>query len=66
MSKFVLLRDYIFAQLQQSSTWRGLILLVGVGGGRALAPESMEAVITLSVMASGAVAVLFPDKVGSK
>ena len=40
--------DYLFKQLGQSSTWRGLILLAGALGWQ-LSPEHNEAIIAAAL-----------------
>lgn len=53
---------YLLARFQELSTWRGIILLLS-GLGASLKPELTESILTLGVMAAGAVATFFPDSV---
>lgn len=55
-------KAFLFARLQESSTWRGIILIAtGLFGWRA-PPEKVEAIVLLGMMVAGFVAVLFPDR----
>lgn len=56
-------RDYLTSQLRQASTWRGLIILFGVGGGAAISPERLEAITLTSLVIAAAIGALFPDKI---
>lgn len=54
------LKTYLLARLKESSTWRGIILLI-TAAGATISPEQAEAIVTLGIAVAGAVAVLFPD-----
>ena len=54
------LREYFIDQLQQTSTWRGIALIVTVAGG-SLTPINTEALVLIGLFISGAIAVIFPD-----
>ncbi len=55
------LKSYILARLQESSTWRGLILLA-TAAGATLSPEQAAAIVSFGLALAGAVAVFFADK----
>jgi H+/gluconate symporter-like permease len=51
---------YLIARLQESSTWRGLVLLATAAGGT-FKPEQVDAIVLIGVALAGAIAVAFPD-----
>ena len=51
---------YIVNRLKEPSTYAGLAALLGVVGVK-LAPEAMQAIITVLTAIAGAVAVFVPD-----
>ena len=55
------LRKYVIARLQESSTWRGLVLIATALGAKAQ-PQVWEAVVTSGLMIAGMIAVIFPDR----
>ena len=57
---FSALKTYLIARGQESSTWRGLIMLA-TGFGAALKPEMADSVITAGIFLTGAVGALLPD-----
>ena len=59
------IKIYVIAQLQQTSTWRGLTL-VATASGVASKPEWGEAITAIGLMMAGLIAVAFPDDVGKK
>ena len=54
------LKNYLVSRGQESSTWRGLIMLA-TGFGAALKPEMADSVITVGIFLTGAVGALLPD-----
>jgi hypothetical protein len=52
--------QYILARAQESSTWRGVVLLGSVAGAK-LEPERAEALVLLGLALAGLIAVLFAD-----
>lgn len=59
--KYTRLRSYIIARMQESSTWRGLTLLIAASGA-SVSPELKELILILGIGVAGAIAVVFPDK----
>lgn len=55
-----LIINYILSRLQEASTWRGIILLVGGGWARSN-PEQVEAIIPITLAIAGAVGAFMPD-----
>lgn len=53
--------NYLIDRLGESSTWRGLSLIL-TALGVVLEPGKMEAVIALGLLASGLIGVIFADK----
>jgi len=51
---------YVLARAQESSTWRGVTLLITAGGAN-LQPTHAEAVVLIGLAVAGLIAVLFPD-----
>lgn len=51
---------YIINRLKEPSTYAGLAALLGLVGVK-LAPEALQAIITVLTGIAGAVAVFFPD-----
>ncbi len=60
-SRIAALRTYLIARLQESSTWRGLVLIATALGAQAQ-PQVWEAVVTGGLILAGLVAVAFPDR----
>ena len=58
-------KAYILAQLNQSSTWRGLTL-VATASGIGVKPEHSEAITAAGLLVAGLIATLFPDDVKPK
>lgn len=58
--KLTRLKSYAVARAQESSTWRGLIL-IAAGCGAVLRPEQQEAIIAGGVMFAGLVGALTAD-----
>ena len=54
------LKNYLVARGQETSTWRGLIMLA-TGFGAALKPDTAESIITVGIFLTGAVGALLPD-----
>lgn len=52
---------YVVERLQESSTWRGIVLIATAFGAK-LDPARWEAIVTLGLMVAGVVAVAFPDR----
>ncbi len=52
---------YLLARLQESSTWRGLVLIATAAGLR-VEPAQAEAIIFIGLLVAGAIAVVFPDR----
>lgn len=61
MSKLTDLRDWWLLRLQESSTWRGLILIFSVLGAK-LSPDHAEALIQAGLLLAGSVAITTKDK----
>lgn len=59
--RLIAVRTYLIARLQESSTWRGLILIATALGAK-VQPQIWEAVVTGGLMLAGLVAVAFPDR----
>lgn len=57
------LKIYVGERLQESSTWRGLILIATSSGAVVVPPDMFDSVIALGIFASGCVAALTKDKV---
>lgn len=55
------MRDFMLARMKEKTTWRGVILLLGILGV-ALSPEQKEAIITAGVALIGAVEVLSKEQ----
>lgn len=53
--------NYFLARLKEPSTWRGGVLLAS-GLGVGLAPEQMDAIVSVGVSIAGAIGVFSPDK----
>jgi len=51
---------YVLARAQESSTWRGVTLLITAGGAN-LRPEHAEALVLIGLAVAGLIAVLFHD-----
>ncbi len=51
---------YIVNRLKEPSTYAGLAALLGVVGVK-MAPESLQAIVTVLTALAGAIAVLVPD-----
>jgi hypothetical protein len=56
------LKAFVIARLQESSTWRGLILIATAGFGWQVPPERQEAIVLGGLLLAGMVAVAFPDR----
>ena len=52
---------YLIDRLKETSTWRGLALLL-TAFGLHMAPELQEAIIASGVATAGLIGVIFPDK----
>ena len=52
---------YLLARLAESSTWRGIVMLVTALGVK-LDPSQMSAIVTAGMAIAGAIAVFVPDK----
>lgn len=59
--RLIAVRTYLIARLQESSTWRGLILIATALGAKGR-PEVWEAIVTGGLLLAGMVAVAFPDR----
>lgn len=57
---FQALKSYLVARGQESSTWRGVIMLA-TSIGAAVKPETAESIITVGIFLTGAVGALLPD-----
>lgn len=57
--------NWLLSQLQQPSTWRGLVLVATALGAK-WSPDSQEAIITVGIGAAGALGVLLPDSFKKK
>lgn len=55
-------KRFLVARLQESSTWRGLILIATAGFGWQVPPERAEAIVLGGLLLAGLVAVAFPDR----
>lgn len=55
-------KAFVIARLQESSTWRGLILVATAGFGLNVPPQKVEAIALGGLMLAGLIAVLFPDR----
>jgi len=51
----------ILARLREPSSWAGIAAVIGLFGIK-VAPEQMQAVMTLGAAAAGAAAVFLPEK----
>lgn len=56
-----LIINYILSRLQEASTWRGIIMLVG-GGWAHQHPDQAEAIIPIAIALAGAIGAFLPDK----
>lgn len=54
------MKEYVIARLKESSTWRGLIMLL-TAAGVALNAAQMEAVVSIGMAIAGAIGVFLPD-----
>jgi hypothetical protein len=52
--------EYIFARLQERSTWQGIVAIVGAFGVT-LDPAITSAIIALGIAAVGLIHVLWPE-----
>lgn len=57
---------YLIEQGKQPSTWRGGILLVSALWGFNVPEDRTVAIITLGMLAAGAVGLFFPDNIARK
>jgi hypothetical protein len=55
------LKSYALARAQESSTWRGVVLLAAAAGTQ-IKPEMQELIVAAGIGAAGALGALFPDK----
>lgn len=55
-------KKYILDAMTEASTWRGLVVLLTIGGTMVIAPEKIEAATTVAVVAAGLMKVLISDK----
>lgn len=55
------LREYLIARAQEASTWRGVILLLA-GCGVRVRPDLAEIIVSVGLIAAGAVGAAFPDR----
>jgi len=54
-------REYLLARLAEPSTWRGLILAVA-GLGVTVAPDRMDAIVSVAMLAAGIIGAGTSDK----
>jgi hypothetical protein len=59
-SKLTIARDYLVARCNESSTWRGIILIATAAGAK-LKPDQTEAIITAGLMVSGLMGAVTKD-----
>lgn len=52
--------QYVLARAQESSTWRGVVLLTSAAGAK-LEPERAEALVLIGLAVAGLIAVVFAD-----
>ena len=55
------MRRYLITQLQEPSTWRGLVL-IATACGAVISPDKQEAIVTVGLMVAGLIGAAFPDK----
>ena len=55
------LSTYLFQRLSESSTWRGLLMLM-TAAGIAITPEQTDAIVDAGLAVIGFIGVFFPDK----
>jgi hypothetical protein len=60
MNKLTVARDYIIARCNESSTWRGIILIVTAAGAK-MKPDQTEAIITAGLMVAGLMGAVTKD-----
>jgi hypothetical protein len=53
--------NYLLARLAESSTWRGLVMLITALGVK-VEPAQMNAIIAAGMAAAGLIAVFMPDR----
>lgn len=54
------MKDYLVARLRESSTWRGIVMLL-TAAGVALNAAQMEAIVSVGMAIAGAIGVFLPD-----
>lgn len=55
------LQAYVIERLKESSTWRGLVLIVTVAGAQ-ISPELQNAIVLLGLGMAGLISAALPDK----
>jgi hypothetical protein len=58
---FASLKAYALARAQESSTWRGIVL-VATAAGTQIKPELQELIVAAGIGIAGALGAAFPDK----
>lgn len=53
------IRDFLFAQLKDGTTWRGITLMLTACGAK-VSPEHSEAIVIGGVFLAGLLAVIWP------
>ncbi len=56
-------KKYLIAQLQQPSTWRGLVMLVTGIFGFHVSPDIATSIIAAGVSVAGVIGAIIPDKI---
>lgn len=57
--------DYSVNRLKEASTWRSICVIVTLIGVK-LAPQQIEAIVSVGVSIAAAVGILFPDNIDKK
>lgn len=57
--------QYFIELLKQTSTWRGLVMII-TALGVALNPDQQSAIISSGLAVAGAIGAFFPDDIGSR
>lgn len=54
------MKDYILSRIHESSTWRGIVLLL-TAAGVALTPDQGEAIVAAGLALAGVLGAFLPD-----
>lgn len=64
MSVLLVLKDYVLARLNETSTWRGIVLMLAAFGV-SISPDQMELIVTMGLFVSGAIGAIFGERFNS-